>query len=226
MGLVPASETLSPSGAMERQVAAAIVHSTKKNTACGKPAVRKEDQPMRKSTALLAGMALSALVMIGLTVSAEQSSASFTATTTNPGNSFATATLTMSNDKSTAGSLVSITNMVPGDSASRTVTITNSGNVGFTYTAAVSATANTLLWSDTTNGLQVVAKRGTTTLYTGALKNMVLAASPTIAPTTGNTDTLSFVFSLPTTANDTFQTLTQDFTITYTANQIAGVSTR
>jgi len=39
---------------------------------------------MRKSTTLLAGMALSALVMIGLTVSAEQSSASFTATSDQP----------------------------------------------------------------------------------------------------------------------------------------------
>jgi len=175
---------------------------------------------MRKSTALLAGMALSALVMIGLTVSAEQSSASFTATTTNPGNQFATATLTMSNDKSTAGSLVSISNMVPGDTAARTVVVTNSGNVGFTYTTAVSATANTLLWSDTTNGLQVTVKRGTTTLYSGALSALSIAASPTIAA--AGTDTLSFTFSLPTSAGNTFQTLTQDFTITYTATQLAG----
>jgi hypothetical protein len=174
---------------------------------------------MRKSTALLAGMALSALVMIGLTVSAEQSSASFTATTTNPGNQFATATLTMSNDKSTAGSLVSISNMVPGDTAARTVVVTNSGNVGFTYTTAVSATANTLLWSDTTNGLQVTVKRGTTTLYSGALSALSITAS-TIAA--AGTDTLSFTFSLPTSAGNTFQTLTQDFTITYTATQLAG----
>ena len=116
---------------------------------------------MRKSTALLAGMALSALVMIGLTVSAEQSSASFTATTSNLSNQFATATLTMSNDKSTAGSLVSLANMVPGDTAAnRTVTITNSGTVGFTYTTAISTGASTLLWTDTLNGLQVTVLVG------------------------------------------------------------------
>jgi len=177
---------------------------------------------MRKSTTLLAGMALSALVLIGLTVTSDKSSASFTATTTNPGNQFGSATLTMSNDKSAAASLVNLSNLVPGDTANRTVTISNTGNVGFTYTAAISAAANTLLWSDTTNGIQVTVKRGATTLFTGALKNLALAASPTLAAS--GTDTLTFDFSLPVAAGNTFQTLTQDFTITYTATQLAGAA--
>jgi hypothetical protein len=177
---------------------------------------------MRKSGILLAGMALSALVLIGLTVTSDKSSASFTATTTNPGNQFVSATLTMSNDKSAAASLINLSNMVPGDTANRTVVITNTGNVGFTYTAAISATANTLLWSDTTNGIQVTVKRGATTLYTGALKNLALAASGTIA--SAAIDTLTFDFSLPTTAGNTFQNLTQDFTITYTSTQLAGAA--
>ena len=177
---------------------------------------------MRKSTTLLAGMALSALVLIGLTVTSDKSSANFTATTTNPGNQFGSATLTMSNDKSAAASLVNISNMVPGDTANRTVTITNTGNVGFTYTAAISAVANTLLWSDTTNGLQVTVKRGAAVLYTGALKTLALAASPTVAAS--GTDALTFDFSLPVSAGNTFQTLTQDFTITYTATQLGGAA--
>jgi hypothetical protein len=175
---------------------------------------------MRRSTALLAGMALSAMVMIGLTVSADQTNASFTATTTNPGNQFATATLTMSNDKSAAGSLVSLSGLVPGDTANRTVTISNSGNAPFTYTTAISATAATALWTDTTNGLRVTVKRGATTLYTGPLSGLAIGASPTIAA--AGTDTLTFDFSLPTTAGNTFQTLTQDFTVTYTATQLPG----
>jgi len=177
---------------------------------------------MRKSTTLLAGMALSALILIGLTVTSDKSSASFTATTTNPSNSFGSATLTMSNDKSAAASLVNLSNMVPGDTANRTVVISNTGNVGFTYTPAISAVANTLLWSDTTNGIQVTVKRGATTLYTGALKNMTWGASGTIAAS--GTDTLTFDFSLPSTAGNTFQSLTQDFTITYTATQLAGAA--
>lgn len=177
---------------------------------------------MRKSTTLLAGMALSALVLIGLTVTSDRSSASFTATTTNPGNQFGSATLTMSNDKSAAASLVNLSNMVPGDTANRTVTISNTGNVGFAYTAAISAVANTLLWSDTTNGIQVTVKRGATTLFTGPLKNLALAASPTIGAS--GTDTLTFDFSLPVAAGNTFQALAQDFTITYTATQLAGAA--
>jgi spore coat-associated protein N len=176
---------------------------------------------MRKPAILLAGMALSALVLIGLTMTASSSSASFTATTTNPGNSFGSATLTASNDKSAAGSLISISNLVPGDTAHRTVMISNTGNADFTYVGAASATATTALWTDTTNGLQVTVKRGASTLYSGPLKNLALAASPTITATTG-TDALSFDFSLPVGADNTFQTLTQDFTITYTATQLAG----
>ena len=175
---------------------------------------------MRKPVALLAGMALSALVLIGLTVTADKSSASFTATTTNPSNSFGSATLTASNDKSAAASLISLTNLVPGDTANRTVTITNSGNVGFTYTGAASATASTLLWTDITNGLQVTVLRGATTLYSGALKNLAIPASGTIAP--AGIDTLTLNFSFPVAAGITFETLTQDFTITYTATQLAG----
>jgi spore coat-associated protein N len=167
-------------------------------------------------------MALSALVLIGLTVTASNSSASFTATTTNPGNSFGSATLTASNDKSAAASLISITDLVPGDTASRTVTITNSGTVGFTYVGSASATAATALWSDTTNGLQVTVKRGATTLYAGALKDLAIPASGTIAAT--GTDTLTLDFSLPTGAGNTLQALTQDFTITYTATQLAGTA--
>ncbi|HKW78833.1 MAG TPA: TasA family protein [Candidatus Limnocylindria bacterium] len=174
---------------------------------------------MRKLN-LLAGMALAGLVLIGLTATADKTTATFTATSTNPSNTANSATLTMSNDKPNAGDLVNVTNLVPGDTMARTVTITNTGNVGFTYVASASAVANTLMWSDTTNGLQVTVKRGATTLYSGALKNMTIAASPTIAA--GGTDTLTYDFSFPSTAGNTFQTLSQDFTVTYTATQLAG----
>jgi len=174
---------------------------------------------MRKLN-LIAGMALAGLVLIGLTATADKTSANFTATSTNPGNTFQSATLSMSNDKPNANDLVNVTNLVPGDTANRTVTITNTGNAGFTYSASISATANTLLWSDTTNGLQVTVKRGATVLYTGALKNLAVAASGTV--NAGATDTLTYDFSFPSAAGNSFQNLSQDFTITYTATQLAG----
>ena len=174
---------------------------------------------MRKLN-LFAGMALAGLVLLGLTATADKTNANFTATSTNPSNTFGSATLTMSNDKPNANDLVNVTNLVPGDTAARTVTITNTGNADFTYTAAISATASTALWTDTTNGLQVTVKRGATTVYTGPLKNMALAASGTIAA--GTTDTLSYSFAFPTSGTNAMQGLTQDFTITYTATQLAG----
>jgi spore coat-associated protein N len=182
---------------------------------------------MRGTNFLLAGMALSALVLIGVT-SVGSTTATFTALATNPANTFATATLAISNDKPNAGDLVNITNLVPGDSAQRVVQLTNGGNTGFTYSASASATASTPLWTDVTLGLQAAVYRcnNCTTpanvIYSGALKNLVLPASGTVAA--AGTDYLTFVFSLPVAADNSFQGLTQDFTVTYTATQLAGTA--
>ena len=183
---------------------------------------------MRGTNFLLATMALSALVLIGITSTAGSTTATFTATTTNPDNTFQTATLLISNDKPNAGDLINIANLVPGDTAQRVVHISNGGNTGFTYAGAASATASTLLWTDTTFGLQATVYRcnNCTTpanvVYSGALKNLAVPASGTIAA--AGSDYLTFVFSLPVTAGNTFQSLTQDFTVTYTATQLAGTA--
>jgi spore coat-associated protein N len=182
---------------------------------------------MRGTNFLLATMALSALVLIGVT-SVGSTTATFTATTANPANTFATATLVISNDKPNAGDLINITNLVPGDTAQRVVQLTNGGNTGFTYAGAVSSTATTLLWTDATYGLQASVYRcnNCTTpanvVYSGALKNHVIPATGTVAA--AGSDYLTFVFSLPVGAGNTFQALTQDFTVTYTATQLAGAA--
>ena len=166
---------------------------------------------------------LAALLFIGAIVDPTASAASFTASSLNPGNTFVTATLSLTNDKAASGALITLAGMVPGDTATRTVTLTNTGNVSFTYSFSASQSNNTLLWSDATNGLQVTATRGATTLYTGALKNLanVAVATPVAA---GATDAVTYVFSLPVGAGNTFQTLTQDLTITYTATQLPGTA--
>ena len=165
---------------------------------------------------------VAALGLLALASMAGGTSASFTATTLNPNNLLATAQLSISNDKPNDGDLVSIANLVPGDTATRTVTISNSGTSGFTHAASVSTSIQTVLWTDLVKGLQVEVKRGLTSLYTGALKNLAIPASSTIAPAA--TDTLTFVFSLPAAADNSFQGLTQTFTITYTATQLAGIA--
>ena len=179
---------------------------------------------------ILFGMALTSAMLFGVTAVATPSSAEFVVDSTAPANQFVSGNLTLTNDKSGNGALVNVSNFIPGDTATRVVTITNTGTIGFTYTAAASATANTLLWSDTTNGLRVSVYRcpsstactNTAVLYSGALKNLATAASSTIA--VSGADYLTFVFSLPTTADNTFRALTQDFTVTFTATQLAGAA--
>src|SRR5207302_6355140 len=134
------------------------------------------------------------------------------------------AALTISTDKpgtSAANTLALLTNVVPGDSATRTVTITNAGSAGFSYIGSASAVANTVLWSGA-SGLQVTVSRGATTLYSGPLRSLALAASPPIGP--GGTDVLTYLFSLPVAADNSYQALPPDFTITYTATQLAGTA--
>src|SRR5438094_9086444 len=111
---------------------------------------RKGTTQMRKLN-LLAGTGVAGMVLLGLTATADKTSANFTATSTNPGNTFQSATLAMSNDKPNANDLVNITNLVPGDAAARTVTISNTGNTGFTYSPATSASANTRLGPNATD---------------------------------------------------------------------------
>ncbi len=173
-----------------------------------------------RSDRLANALGVFAVGLLAMAAMTGGTNANFTATTMNPSNVMGTATLSLTNDKSNAGQLVNITNLVPGDTANRTVTITNNGTVGFTYVGSAAPQVNSVLWTDLVNGLQVSVKRGVTVLYSGALKNLALAASPTIAPSAA--DTLTFDFSLPTTADNTFQGASQTFAITYTATQLAG----
>ena len=181
---------------------------------------------MRKRTSLAAVMLLAGLVMVGLTFSAAWTTATFTATTSNPSNTFTSATLTMTNNKPNAGDLINIVNLVPGDTATRAVTITNTGDVGFTYSAVASSTTNTLLFTGA-NGLTVTVYRCACTtpasqIYSGTVQALSLPASGTIAAAA--TETLTYVFSFPSAADNTYQTKTETFSINYTATQLAGTA--
>ena len=175
-----------------------------------------------RSIGTIDAAAVAAIGLLALAALTGGTSASFTATTVSPNNLLATALLSISNDKPNAGDLVNVTDLIPGDTVTRSVTITNNGSAGFTYQASASAGTPTVLWNDIVKGLQAEAKRGATSLYSGPLKNLAIPASATVAPAA--TDTLTFVFSLPTTADNSFQGLSQTFTITYTATQLAGAA--
>ena len=112
---------------------------------------------------------------------------------------------------------VDLTGLVPGDSVERTITVQNTGNVAFRYTVSATQTASTLLWTDTTNGLQLVVRTsGGTTLYTGPLSGLgTLACPTTLAP--GTTELLRYTFYFPGNASNAFQGLVQDLALVFDA---------
>jgi len=114
---------------------------------------------------------LLSLLVLGAVTSAISAGtfASFTATTSNPGNTFATGTLTMDTDHS-AASFLALSGMVPGDSVAGLLAIQSTGSEDMTYALTTDVTATTagavppasnlnVLSSDTTNGLQLYIQR-------------------------------------------------------------------
>ena len=128
------------------------------------------------------------------------------------------APLQVSTDRG-ALTIVALADLVPGDTIARTITVKNTGALGFRYTVAATQTANTALWTDPTNGLQLtVADSGGLVLYSGPLSGLGFLAGPgTLAP--GDTELLRYTFAFPASASDAFQRLVQDLTLVFTATQ-------
>ena len=118
-----------------------------------------------------------------------------------------------------ATAVVSLGDLVPGDTVDRTITLKNTGSLGFRYTVSATQTASTLLWTDTTNGLQLTVATGAgAVLYSGPLSGLGALAGPaTLIP--GGTELLRYTFAFPVGAPDALQGLLQDLTIVFTATQ-------
>ena len=93
----------------------------------------------KRTLGVLAAVLLAVAVAVG-------SGANFTAQSANPGNSFASGTLTMSNSKDNVA-ILTASNMKPGDSTSGTVDIQNTGSLSGTF----SLSRTNLTDSDATN---------------------------------------------------------------------------
>jgi len=125
-------------------------------------------------------------------------------------------TLAVSTDRG-ATAIVTLADLVPGDSLDRTVTVRNDGTLPFRYTVAASQAAATLLWTDSTHGLQLTVRTaGGAVLYSGALSGLGVLAGPTIL-SPGGTETLRYTFDFPATASNAFQGLVQDLALVFDA---------
>jgi spore coat-associated protein N len=165
--------------------------------------------------------------------------ATFTATVSSTGNTFSTGTLTLSTTPASLAALLSVGTLKPGDTISRPLTITNSGSISAVLTLTTATTSTpTLLSTDTTNGLQFKVDRcsqawtgssptftcgGTTTADVVSSRSIVQGTPISIGnlPVSGS-DFLLITVSLPSTAGNTFQSLSETFSFNFTATQVAG----
>jgi hypothetical protein len=168
----------------------------------------------------------------------------FTDSTTPMNTTMATGTLSI-NLAQPAGAYaipVSVTGMVPGDSVTRAVNLVNDGDLGLSSVSVVSsATAPSILTTDTTNGLQLSVKscsvpwtQGGTSAsptYTCSGTASTVMTGPVVAnqglnnPNSlnpGGTDYLTFSISLPTTADNTFQGKSASLSLSFTGAQRSG----
>jgi spore coat-associated protein N len=122
-----------------------------------------------------------------------------------------------------ASEIFNITDMLPGDTVTRDVYVNNAGSADFTY--KVNNTGmGTLLWTDTANGLQLTMKEGTTVYYNGPLSELNDNNASDFTLPEGQTDILTLIVTLPTSADNTFQGLTETITFSFDATQVAGTS--
>lgn len=148
--------------------------------------------------------------------------ANFTAVTTNPGNLFSSAVLAITTDHP-SGAFVSIGDLVPGDTITRSVTVQNGGSAPFTYMITASSVGGpeTVLWKNKVKGIQVAVSGGGGPIYSGPISG--LQGVPTgITVPGGNTEVLTYVFSLPNSAGNAFQGQSQGIEIRYDAKQLPG----
>jgi hypothetical protein len=134
------------------------------------------------------------------------------------------------------------TGFVPGDSLTRAVTLNNTGTAAMSsITFATTATASNLLTTDVVNGLQLAVRScsvpytqggtaaaptytcgGTESVLTSgsAVTSVQLPGLASLNP--GGSDNLVFSISLPTSANNSFQGLSNTLNLTFTGVQRTG----
>ena len=168
----------------------------------------------------------------------------FTDSTAPLNTTVATGTVDINLDLPSGGIAIPVTTngFVPGDSITRAVDLSNTGSAALSSVSLSStATAGSILTTDTANGLQLAVKScsvawtqggtasaptytcsGTQALLTTgpAVSNNVLNGLASVSP--AGVDHLIFSISLPTSADNTFQGKSASLSLTFTGTQATG----
>jgi hypothetical protein len=120
--------------------------------------------------------------------------------------------------------VLSLSGMIPGDSISRPLSVSNNGGPRFGYSLSTSCTSGCsgaagLLWTDSTNGLQLTVKRGSAVVYAGPIQVTNKDMGVTLGPS--QSDNVTIQVSLPAAASNAYANLATVVTFTWTATQVA-----
>jgi spore coat-associated protein N len=166
--------------------------------------------------------------------------ASFTGTT-NASQSVSSGTLQLTQG-GTANLTTAASNIAPGDTIQRIVPITTTGNVGLTGMSLTTAATTSSLLDSGANGLRMTIDKcsspwtpsgNTFTCVGPATVSTVLSDVPVIGAgrtlsnidtTAGATNNLRVTLTLPTAADDTYQTKASVLSYTFDATQRAGTN--
>lgn len=163
----------------------------------------------RKILAPLATVLAAGAIIVG-------SGASFTSSSTNPDNVYATGTLTQSNSKANEA-IFNASNLKPGDELKGSVTITNTGSLPAVFT----------LTEDATNGfvdptvLSLTITQNAQQIFSGTFGELTPVALGQFAP--GESRTFDFSVVLAASAGNAEQGKTASATYTWDSVQTAAV---
>lgn len=203
-------------------------------------------------TAVAKKLALSGILMAGgVALAGHGVFATFTSSATGGGEQISTGTVVIAlgaTGASTNRLNVAASGVAPGDTISRSVDLSNTGSLDLaSITLAVSTSPTSALDTDAVNGLQTTVKDcsvawteagppytytctgGTATTIVSSASVASLKSAPTTlsglnALSASGTDHLLVTLSLPTSADNTFQSLTSTLSYTFTGTQRAAQS--
>lgn len=186
------------------------------------------------------GRSILAASMSVAAIAASVTGAYFTDTEANAGNEFATGSVDIALDKTTA--IVAKANMAPGDVQTGNVTVTNSGSLELRYALSSVTTEDTLaaqldltVWNEadeTTADGTCATTPPTTKLYgpadLGSVAGTNLVGDATQGAQAGDrvvgantSETLCFHVALPASTGNTFESVTTTASFTFDAEQTA-----